>query len=435
MEILELEKRLKELEAEKNYEEANIVLEKINNLVNIELYQEIDDNKRKSLERTLKINKIKILENKLSLNPPKNIELYLRGHLLKELKEYIKIALPSEVNVIRLKLDKETQIHKDKCKDIRISKEEKIPIAKKLGLKIKEISDSIHLFLSKHDVINKAKRVLSSTVIGGGMIIGIEALLSVLLGSGVTIASLVATLPTFAYIGISSIVRNLVTKTPYEEYQYKNSKEYLELIKKFPEEYKESYEEIIKLVKEKQTSNNKLSINNRLIEIYDNIKNTTKVEEMAKLFKSEKHNLLLENKELYEDRIDKYLNDKLVLTKQEFQQLMKAKLRNDAAIFESENALKEAVKVAGKNTIFDAGVLVVARTIANFIIPGYKFTSIADLLVPLGYMAANNLIGIIKYNGKIKSTKYAGKKVTVSNKEKLMELAHSKQEGKAYAVA
>ena len=341
------------------------------------------------------------------MNPPKNIELYLRGHLLKELKEYIKIALPSEVNVIRLKLDKETQIHKEKCKDIRISKEEKIPIAKKLGLKIKEISDSIHLFLSKHDVINKAKRVLSSTIIGGGMIIGIEALLSVLLGSGVT----------------------------YEEYQYKNSKEYLELIKKFPEEYKESYEEIIKLVKEKQTSNNKLSINNRLIEIYDNIKNTTKVEEMAKLFKSEKHNLLLENKELYEDRIDKYLNDKLVLTKQEFQQLMKAKLRNDAAIFESENALKEAVKVAGKNTIFDAGVLVVARTIANFIIPGYKFTSIADLLVPLGYMAANNLIGIIKYNGKIKSTKYAGKKVTVSNKEKLMELAHSKQEGKAYAVA
>ena len=435
MEILELEKRLKELEAEKNYEEANIVLEKINNLVNIELYQEIDDTKRKSLERTLKINKIKILENKLSLNPPKNIELYLRGHLLKELKEYIKIALPSEVNVIRLKLDKETQIHKEKCKDIRISKEEKIPIAKKLGLKIKEISDSIHLFLSKHDVINKAKRVLSSTIIGGGMIIGIEALLSVLLGSGVTIASLVATLPTFAYIGISSIVRNMVTKTPYEEYQYKNSKEYLELIKKFPEEYKESYEEIIKLVKEKQTSNNKLSINNRLIEIYDNIKNTTKVEEMAKLFKSEKHNLLLENKELYEDRIDKYLNDKLVLTKQEFQQLMKAKLRNDAAIFESENALKEAVKVAGKNTIFDAGVLVVARTIANFIIPGYKFTSIADLLVPLGYMAANNLIGIIKYNGKIKSTKYAGKKVTVSNKEKLMELAHSKQEGKAYAVA
>ena len=435
MEILELEKRLKELEAEKNYEEANIVLEKINNLVNIELYQEIDDTKRKSLERTLKINKIKILENKLSLNPPKNIELYLRGHLLKELKEYIKIALPSEVNVIRLKLDKETQIHKEKCKDIRISKEEKIPIAKKLGLKIKEISDSIHLFLSKHDVINKAKRVLSSTIIGGGMIIGIEALISVLLGSGVTIASLVATLPTFAYIGISSIVRNMVTKTPYEEYQYKNSKEYLELIKKFPEEYKESYEEIIKLVKEKQTSNNKLSINNRLIEIYDNIKNTTKVEEMAKLFKSEKHNLLLENKELYEDRIDKYLNDKLVLTKQEFQQLMKAKLRNDAAIFESENALKEAVKVAGKNTIFDAGVLVVARTIANFIIPGYKFTSIADLLVPLGYMAANNLIGIIKYNGKIKSTKYAGKKVTVSNKEKLMELAHSKQEEKAYAVA
>ena len=76
MEILELEKRLKELEAEKNYEDANIVLEKINKIIETSLYQEIDDNKRKTLERTKKINEIKLLQNKLSLNPPKNMELY-----------------------------------------------------------------------------------------------------------------------------------------------------------------------------------------------------------------------------------------------------------------------------------------------------------------------------------------------------------------------
>ena len=58
MEILELEKRLKELEAENNYEDANIVLEKINKIIETSLYQEIDDNKRKTLERTKKINKI-----------------------------------------------------------------------------------------------------------------------------------------------------------------------------------------------------------------------------------------------------------------------------------------------------------------------------------------------------------------------------------------
>ena len=156
---------------------------------------------------------------------------------------------------------------------------------------------------------------------------------------------------------------------------------------------------------------------------------------MSKLFKVEKHNLLLENKELYEDKIDKYLDDRIKLTKQEYQALMKAKLKNDVAIFESENAIKEAVKVAGKNTAIDAGVIVIARTICNFIIPGYKFTSLSDLLVPLGYMAMNNLIGIIKYNGKIKETKYADKKVVVNNKEKLMELAHSKQIGKTLAVA
>lgn len=435
MEILELEKRLKELEAEKNYEDANIVLEKINKIIETSLYQEIDDNKRKILERTKKINEIKLLQNKLSLNPPKNMELYYRGHLLKELKEYLKIALPSEVNAIRMKLDKETEIHKENCKGIRINKEEKIPITKKIGLKVKEISDSIHLFLSKHDVINKAKRVLSSTIIGGAMATGINALITVLLGGGLTAATLISTLPVMAYMGISAIVRNIITKTPYEVYQYKNSEEYLKLIKEFAGEYKEDFQKIVNLVKEKETSNDKIAINNQLIEIYDNIKNNSKVEEMAKLFKVEKHNLLLENKELYEDKIDKYLDDRLKLTKQEYQALMKAKLKNDVAIFESENAIKEAVKVAGKNTAIDAGVIVIARTICNFIIPGYKFTSLSDLLVPLGYMAMNNLIGIIKYNGKIKETKYAGKKVVVNNKEKLMELAHSKQTGKTLAVA
>ena len=435
MEILELEKRLKELEAEKNYEDANIVLEKINKIIETSLYQEIDDNKRKTLERTKKINEIKLLQNKLSLNPPKNMELYYRGHLLKELKEYLKIALPSEVNAIRMKLDKETEIHRDNCKSIRINKEEKIPITKKLGLKIKEISDSIHLFLSKHDVINKAKRVLSSTIIGGAMATGINALITVLLGGGLSAATLISTLPVMAYMGISAIVRNIITKTPYEVYQYKNSEEYLKLIKEFAGEYKEDFQKIVNLVKEKETSNDKIAINNQLIEIYDNIKNNSKVEEMSKLFKVEKHNLLLENKELYEDKIDKYLDDRIKLTKQEYQALMKAKLKNDVAIFESENAIKEAVKVAGKNTAIDAGVIVIARTICNFIIPGYKFTSLSDLLVPLGYMAMNNLIGIIKYNGKIKETKYAGKKVVVNNKEKLMELAHSKQTGKTLAVA
>ena len=435
MEILELEKRLKELEAEKNYEDANIVLEKINKIIETSLYQEIDDNKRKTLERTKKINEIKLLQNKLSLNPPKNMELYYRGHLLKELKEYLKIALPSEVNAIRMKLDKEIEIHRENCKSIRINKEEKIPITKKLGLKIKEISDSIHLFLSKHDVINKAKRVLSSTIIGGAMATGINALITVLLGGGLSAATLISTLPVMAYMGISAIVRNIITKTPYEVYQYKNSEEYLKLIKEFAGEYKEDFQKIVNLVKEKETSNDKIAINNQLIEIYDNIKNNSKVEEMSKLFKVEKHNLLLENKELYEDKIDKYLDDRIKLTKQEYQALMKAKLKNDVAIFESENAIKEAVKVAGKNTAIDAGVIVIARTICNFIIPGYKFTSLSDLLVPLGYMAMNNLIGIIKYNGKIKETKYADKKVVVNNKEKLMELAHSKQIGKTLAVA
>ena len=433
--IQELNNKLKELEQNNNYEDCIIVLEKMSNMIKNELLKEGDNTKRRIYEKYLKINSIKILENKLKLNPPKNMELYYRGHLIKELKEYKNIALPQEINGIRLKIDNETKAHREVCKDIRVNKEKKIPITKKLGLKIKEISDTIHLFLSKHDVVNKAKKVLQSTVVGGAFAIGIDALFALLMSGTLTPATIVAALPVLGYIGISSIVRNIITKTSYQNYQYKASDEYKELIAKFPVEHKEEYEEIKKLLEEKQTSNNPTEINNKLIALYDKIKNNTKLDEYAKAFKLEKHNLLLENKELYEERIDAYLDDKVRLSKKEYQTLMKAKLKNDIALFESENAIKEATKKAGKNTVIDTAVLVAARTIANFVIPGYKFTSISDLLVPLGYMVTNNLIGIITYKGKIRETKYNNKKVKVNNKEKLMELAHSNKKVEvAYAI-
>ena len=436
MNIQDLNIKLKELESNNKYEDCIIVLDKINNLIKEELTKEEDKDKRRILEKGLKINQIKILENKLNLNPSKNMELYYRGHLIKELKEYKKMALSSEINGVRLRIDEETKKHKEVCKNIRVNKEEKIPISKKLGLKIKEISDTIHLFLSKHDIINKAKKVLKSTIMGGGVALGLEAVMTYIMTGALSPATLIASLPVIGYIGISSIVRNMITKTNYQKFEYKASDEYKELIAKFPIEHKEEYDEIKKLLEEKQSSNNPILINNKLIEIYDKRKNNTNLEEYAKAFKLEKHNLLLENKELYENQIDAYLNDKVRLSKKEYQTLMKAKLKNDIAIFESDNALKEAVKVAEKNTVMDTAVLVAARTIANFIIPGYKFTSISDLLVPLAYMAINNVLGIITYNGKIKETKYNNKKVKVNNKEKLMELAHTKKEENnlAYAV-
>ena len=92
----------------------------MNKLIKDALYGEGENTKRRIYEKYLKINSIKILENRLKLNPPKNMELYYRGHLIKELKEYKKMALSSEINGVRLRIDEETKKHKEVCKDIRI---------------------------------------------------------------------------------------------------------------------------------------------------------------------------------------------------------------------------------------------------------------------------------------------------------------------------
>ena len=435
MDIKELEIQLKDSESNNDYDNSIMILEKINGIIKQELEKEENNDNRRILEKGFKINKIRILETKLKTNISKSDELYIRGNLIKKLKEYKKIAMPSEINDIRYRIDKEVETHRELCKTIKVSKNKKIKISEKLGLTIKEISDTVHLFLSKHDIINKFKKVTSSTITGGGIALAIESIVSIILGSGVSVAGLIGSLPLVAYIGISSVVRNVINKTSYQNYQYKKSDEYKELVEKIPITYKEEYEEIKKLLKEKENAKpmDKIVINKKLIELYNNIKDTTKVDELAKIFKLEKHDLLIENKNIYEKTIDNYLNDRIVLSKKEHQTLVKENLKNDLLIFESENAIGEATKDAGKKTGIDLATLVVARSIASAVLPGYKISSISDLLSSLIYIVANNLIGIIKYNGKIKNTKYNNKKIKINNKEKFEQLANNNKQKVAVA--
>ena len=399
----------------------------MNNKEIIENKEEINDkNTKRIVEKQKKINNINLLESKLNSCSNKNEELTMRGRLIKELKGYLKVAHPSEINEIRYKIDKELEKHKQLCIDIRKQDKGKISIFKRVGLKIQEISDSIKIFLSKHDVIKKAESVLKSSAYGGAFSVAISSIIAFLSGTGIGIPILVSSLPVMAYMGISSIVRNSISKTSYQIFQYKKSDDYKELIKKIPLEFKEEYEKIRNLIIEKENANDfeKLRINKDLVEVYNTIKESSKVSELAQIFKLEKHNLLLENKKIYEEVIDNHLKDKKILSKQEYQTIVKEKLKNDISIFESENALKEAIKESGKSTKISAVTLLVARIIANFAIPGYTITSINDLLVPLGYILVNNLIGIINYSGKIKETKYNNKRIEINNKDRFLELAN-----------
>ena len=72
----------------------------------------------------------------------------------------------------------------------------------------------------------------------------------------------------------------------------------------------------------------------------------------------------------------KYINNKKVIPEEEYRYLVKTNLDNDIKIFESENAIKEAVKVGVKSIGMNSAILLAARTVASFVLPGYKIESI-----------------------------------------------------------
>ena len=429
MDIKELEKQLNKAEEENNYSEVVRLIEEIRSLMKEEMEKTTLDNNRKLLDKGYKLYTIKLYENKIKLETKKNKIFYLRGKLIQSLKDYKKVATKGEQNILRYKLENELKLHKELSKDIRVTNKDKIKISERLGLKIKEISSTISIFLSKHDVINKLKNTLKSTAFGGAFTLAIEAVLTLVSGGVLSPALLVSSLPIMGYIGISSLIRNIITKTPYQKYSYKNSEEYQNLFKNVENDYKEEYEEIRRLISEKENAKNLdiVKINKRIIELYDKVRNDTKVEELKEAFKLEKYNLLKENKSIYEEVIDKHLKDKIRLSKEEYQTIVKDNMKNDIAIFESENAIKEAGKEAVKKSGIDVVTLFIARLVASAAIPGFAVKSVADLLIPLGFMLSNNLIGIIKYKNKIRPTKYDNKKVKLNNKEKFESLAKSEK--------
>ncbi len=425
MDINVLQKQLQLIDKNDNINEIIENIENVRKSIIKEIAKTDNENERILLDKCFKLYTIKLYENKIKVASNVEREFYYRGKLIKILKEYEKTALNNEKNIVRNKIDGEILKHKELSKEIRMSKKDSIKINESLGLMISEISDTIELFLSKHDLINKFKETCKSTLFGGAFTIGIEALVTLIMGSGISSALLINSLPIIGFIGISNLVRNLFNKSSYQKYIYKNSKEYQDLIKKIPDDFKEEYEVIRNLIKEKENADiyNKTSINKQLTELYDKIINSTKVDELKKALKIEKQNVLLENKKLYEDMIEKHIKDQAILSKKQYQEIVREKLKNDIIIFENENSIKEASTEAVKKSGLDVVCLVVSRIIAGALIPGYAFTSIKDLLIPLGFLLSNNLIGIINYKDKLVNSKYNNKKVIINNKEKFEELA------------
>ncbi len=421
----ELLAKLELNEAKGNYEEVINDLENIRVSLRNEMNKCSDDKLRLILDKTYKLYTIRLYDNKIKTAKTKENEFYFRGKLIKLLKDYKNTATKDEINFIRAKLDKELVNHKELSKSIRLSKKDSIKLSDKIGLKIQEISNTIQVFLSKHDVINKIKNSFKSTIFGGSFTIGMEAVVSLLIGGGLSSTFLIGALPILGYIGISSLVKNIFTKSSYQKFTFKNSDEYIDSVKNIPVDFKEEFISLNKLLEEKNNADNyeKTKINQKLINLYDEVINKTKVDELKKTFKLEKHNLLLENKKVYENMIDKHIKNQSILSKKLYQEIVKNNLKNDISIFESENSIKEATSIFAKKSGLDIVTLVISRIIASAVIPGYALTSIKDLLIPLGFMISNNLIEIINYKDKLINSKYNNKKVKINDLEKFEKIA------------
>lgn len=411
-------------EKDGNFKEALIQIEQELS----RLREEYNNSPSEELNKKIKSTDINRIACKLKLEEDKNNQLFLRGRLINKLQDYLKLTEKEEKNYIKYLIEQELIKHKEVCKNIRTSKENKIDLKESLGLKIKEIDCAIRIFLSKHDVLNKIKNAGIQTISGSAFSIAIQTIISILSGTGIGIPLLLSELPVCAYIGISNIIKNMVTKTSYEKYAYKQSNEYLELVEKSRKEFEEDFKLIGNLIKNKQTKTSVsdiVLINNKIIEIYDKVKDNSKIEELSKQVKLEKHNLLLENKYIMDKEIEKYINNQKVISIEEYQKLNKYNIKNNVKLFESENAIKEGAKESLKKLGLNSSVLIVARVIASAFIPGYQINDVYSILYSLGILTVNDLIGIINYNGKLVNSKYKDKKINMNDVKKFKDLSNN----------
>ena len=235
-------------EKDGNFKEALIQIEQELS----RLREEYNNSPSEELNKKIKSTDINRIACKLKLEEDKNNQLFLRGRLINKLQDYLKLTEKEEKTYIKYLIEQELIKHKEVCKNIRTSKENKIDLKESLGLKIKEIDCAIRIFLSKHDVLNKIKSAGIQTISGSAFSIAIQTIISILSGTGIGIPLLLSELPVCAYIGISNIIKNMVTKTSYEKYAYKQSNEYLELIEKSRKEFEEDFKLIGNLIKQQQ---------------------------------------------------------------------------------------------------------------------------------------------------------------------------------------
>ena len=147
--------------------------------------------------------------------------LHLHGKLLALLKEEIKKEKDQTLKAkLKLEYYEELQTHK-KIIEVCKGKEEFISIPKKVGLKVQELALAMEIFKNKHDLLEKLKRAGLNSIPGGLLVVAISIGLAAVTG-GVSLATLVATIPSLSYVGLSSLLRSFSMPTIEKKKTKKN---------------------------------------------------------------------------------------------------------------------------------------------------------------------------------------------------------------------
>ena len=372
----------------------------------------------------------KLKDENLSLEE----QINYRGQLIKKYKEEIKQTNDQKtVLPLRLALYNELKIHKEKINELQKSND--IPLPKRVGLKVKEIANSIELFKEKHDTTSKVKSTIAgagiSSLFAGAITVGIGALG----GAPLTLGLLATAIPTICYCGLASVVRMPFTETGWTKLIKKvdTNKEDKEKIVKFMEDNVKNNPKLLELVKRKTSNPTEaelLVINDDLAKEYQSLIEKAPVDEIRKMLTFEKINILNEQKKIYENIKNEYIKSKRELTLPEFAELERKLMSTNINITAENTYLKDVLKEGTKDFAISAGTVLAARSIISNIFPQYAITDIASLSIPVIFalIGSINKTGNIRNQIQLEKEAYDKMKTTI-NREQLQEMFEANKTG------
>ena len=438
MDSIELRNQIKELENQNTKESYKNILSLVSDkLKNGVPSDEMEEWELKKLESSIHILLFSIDE--LGENDALE-EINLRGKVIQLYKNCIKISTDNNKKMeYRSLMLTELKKHKEALK--KKKNIGKISIAENVGLTIQEISDSIKIFMEEKDVINKVKKVgkevLAGTTSAGLIMIALGLSMQTFMGVPFTLSNLVHASPAVAYIGLSSIIRNLSNKTAFEQYQYQHSDEFKAIVQEFQDSHKEEICDIQKIQKEKENLTDKndiMSVNDELIKKLDKLIHDSNIEGIKMAFGLQALSALRENKSYCEQLKEAYLkeeNNDLNEYKENNKRLMKYNIE----IFKRGNSISSAVLHASKNAVNSMKVIALAKLILSIVSPNiFPLNNISSFIEPFAYSLINGLVDIPTYQNKLKykETDYEGK-VKLQNKERIEAILENQNKSLAYA--